>query len=152
MGLPVAAFVGVGANADLPFTVGDGTDVGDAAAAGRGATVVETWPAGCWVATTPTTTPTTTGWFGPLVDELVGTGWGSRPRTVAAGGWSGNGRKGEWILGPPSKGADQQTDVPDGRHNHDHASHAQPAQPAAGPVDEDRALLGWGWPVTCHDA
>jgi len=91
VGLPVAAFVGVGANADLPFTVGDGTDVGDAAAAGRGATVVETWPAGCWVATTPTTT----GWFGRLVDELVDTGWGSRARTVPAGGGAGSGRKDE---------------------------------------------------------
>ena len=73
--------------------------MGDATAAGRGATVVDAWPPGCWVATTPTTT----GWFGPLVDELVGTGWGSRARTVAAGGWSGNGRNGEWIVGPPSR-------------------------------------------------
>jgi hypothetical protein len=92
---------GVGANADLPFTVdvGDGVVVGDGTAAGRRATVVDARPPGCWVAATPTTT----GWFGPLVDELVGTGWGPRAKTVAAGGWSGNGRKGEWIVGPPSR-------------------------------------------------
>lgn len=100
MGLPVAVVVGVGAKADLPFAVdvGDGVAVGDGAAAGRAAAVVDVRALGCWVATTPTTK----GWFGPLVDELVDTGWGGRARTVAAGGGVGSGRKGEWIVGPPS--------------------------------------------------
>jgi len=100
VGLPVAAFVGVGANADLPFAVdvGDGVAVGDGAAAGRAAAMIDVRAPGCWVATTPTTK----GWFGPLVDELVDIGWGGRARTVAAGGGAGSGRKGEWIVGPPS--------------------------------------------------
>ncbi|HEY8787775.1 MAG TPA: hypothetical protein VIM10_01370 [Actinopolymorphaceae bacterium] len=103
--LPFTLFVGVGAKADLPFTldvgdevvVGDELAVGDGATAGRraaigdGAAVDDGRPRGCWVATTPTTT----GWFGRLVDELVDTGWGGRARTVPAGGGAGSGRKGE---------------------------------------------------------
>ena len=48
--------------------------------------------------------------------------------------------------------AEQQTDVPDSGHNHDRAGHPQPSQAAAGPVDEDRALLGCELLVACHDA
>ena len=119
MGLPVALFFGVGAKADLPFAffvrvrakadlpctlfvgdevaVGDGLAVGDEVAVGDGvavgdeATLGDVRPRGCWVANTPTTT----GWSGRLVDELVDTGWGSRARTIPAGSGAGSGRKGE---------------------------------------------------------
>jgi hypothetical protein len=48
--------------------------------------------------------------------------------------------------------AQQQADVPDSWYNHDRASHPKPSQSAARPFDEDRALLGWGLLVACHDA
>lgn len=107
MGLPVAVSAGVGANADLPFTVavGDGVVVGDVAAvgdgagAGRGATVAGARPPGCRIAATPTAE----GWFEPLFDGVVDTGWWGRATTAASGGGAGNGRKGEWTVGPPSR-------------------------------------------------
>jgi len=97
VGLPVAAFVGVGANADLPFAVdvGDGVAVGDGAAAGRAAAMIDVRAPGCWVATTPTTK----GWFGPLVDELVDIGWGvERERLRLAAVRAAEGRaSGSWV-------------------------------------------------------
>jgi hypothetical protein len=52
---------------------------------------------------------------------------------------------------PAEHGAEQQTNVTDSRHNHDRPGHAKPSQPAAGRIDENRALLAVTVRLATHD-
>ena len=97
VGLPVAVAVAVSGSA-VGLPVAFAVAVGVAGILGDGMAVADARLLG-WLEATSTTK----GRTGPLVDEPVGTGWGCGEATATGGGGAGSGRKGDWIVGPPSR-------------------------------------------------
>lgn len=101
----VGRFVGVGREVGLPFAldVADGVDVDTEVDVGRAVDaevgVPNAGPEGCWVDESPMTAT----WAEPRAAELVGVGSGFCAAMVTREGAAGDGRNGDWIVGPPSR-------------------------------------------------